>query len=161
MDKCPEQPSIGIARRSFSRLIHFKTGHAHTGEYYKRFVPSEEQGWAQLPTRQNILFGCPLHPMHQHLLGNRNRHGSNTLRTINSGQRNWSCNLLKRPSTKITTVQTTTRIGDSGSHITRTENDYGVHKEPMDPISLDSQTITPRRTPPEDFTPDTSSVKMY
>src|SRR5258706_14503197 len=29
--------------KTFSQLIQFKTGHTHIGEYYKGFVPSEEQ----------------------------------------------------------------------------------------------------------------------
>src|SRR5258708_9307305 len=55
----PSEPFRSLNRRTFSRLIQFKTGHAHTGEYCKKFVLSEEQGCrcgAQLRTRQHIIF---------------------------------------------------------------------------------------------------------
>ena len=45
-------------RKTFSRLVQCRTGHAHTGEYYKRFVPTEDPGCpcgATLQSREHIL----------------------------------------------------------------------------------------------------------
>jgi hypothetical protein len=47
-----------------SRVTQVITGHAFTGEYYRRFVPSEPVGCpcgATLQTRQHILRVCRLH----------------------------------------------------------------------------------------------------
>src|SRR5260221_13638070 len=56
----------------FSRLIQCRTGHAHTGEYYKRFVPTQPtecQCRAAVQTRQRIKLECKTHQRHRHKLG--------------------------------------------------------------------------------------------
>ncbi|SRR5258708_1682183 len=59
-------------RKSFSRLIQFRTGHAHIGEYYRRFVKSEDPtcgcGYA-IQTRHHILRDCPRYINQRPLLG--------------------------------------------------------------------------------------------
>ena len=70
----PFEPLCVLDRKTFSRVIQFKPGHTHTGEYYQRFVPTEEtvcKCGAQLRTRKHILFSCPIHAGHRYLLGNR------------------------------------------------------------------------------------------
>jgi hypothetical protein len=54
-----------------SRVTQVITGHAFTGEYYRRFVPSEPVGCpcgATLQTRQHILRVCRLHAHARHHL---------------------------------------------------------------------------------------------
>ena len=59
-------------RRTFSRLIQCRTGHAHIGEYYKKFVPTENMGCAcgtTTQTREHIIKQCKRHTRHRHTLG--------------------------------------------------------------------------------------------
>ncbi len=57
----PTPQFINLEHKSFSCLIQFRTGHAHIGEYYSRFVRSEDPmcrcGWT-IQTRQHILKEC-------------------------------------------------------------------------------------------------------
>ncbi|KAF9515033.1 hypothetical protein BS47DRAFT_1274510, partial [Hydnum rufescens UP504] len=48
------------------------TGHAHTGEFYRRQTidePTSCKCGCALQTRDHILLNCPLHNTHRHLLG--------------------------------------------------------------------------------------------
>ncbi len=57
----PTPQFINLEHKSFSCLIQFRTGHAHIGEYYSRFVRSEDPmcGCGQtIQTRQHILKEC-------------------------------------------------------------------------------------------------------
>ena len=59
-------------RKTFSWLMQCHTGHAHTGEYYRRFVPSQEIDCpcgAEIQTRQHITLQCRIHHQHRHTLG--------------------------------------------------------------------------------------------
>src|SRR5258708_3403502 len=61
-----------LDRRTFSRTLQCRTGHAHIREYYRRFVPSEEQSCHcsdTLQSRHHILYECKTHRRHRHLLG--------------------------------------------------------------------------------------------
>ena len=61
-----------LKHRTFSHLIQCRRGHAHIGEYYRHFVPSESQSCAcgaELQTRTHILKECRIHSRHRHLLG--------------------------------------------------------------------------------------------
>lgn len=52
-----------LNRQTFSRVFQVRTGHSHLGEYYRRFVPSEESSCPcslHLQTRSHILLFCPL-----------------------------------------------------------------------------------------------------
>src|SRR5882724_1150976 len=54
-----------ISRPLMSRLTQCATGHAYTGEYYKRFIPSLSTSCPcsevdLLQTREHVLFYCPL-----------------------------------------------------------------------------------------------------
>src|SRR5260370_35374233 len=56
----------------FSRLIQCQTGHAHTGKYYRHFVPTEETSCpcgAVLQTQQHVTLECKTHEWHRHVLG--------------------------------------------------------------------------------------------
>lgn len=60
------------SRETFSRLVQVRTGHAFTGDYYSKFVPTEDKScpcgrWLQ--TRDHIISDCPLYEDHRHLLG--------------------------------------------------------------------------------------------
>jgi hypothetical protein len=62
-----------LGQKAFSRLIQFRTGHAHIGEYYNRFGIQGESGecacGAAVQTREHILQVCPLQRKFRHLLG--------------------------------------------------------------------------------------------
>jgi hypothetical protein len=60
-----------LDRKTFSRVIQCRTGHAHISEYYCQFVPdllSECQCGHPLQLRTHILSECPLYCTHCHLL---------------------------------------------------------------------------------------------
>jgi ribonuclease HI len=63
-----------LDRKTFSRTIQFRTGHAHIGEYYHRFGIRAEnkecQCGAALQTRHHILTECTLLRKHRHHLRN-------------------------------------------------------------------------------------------
>ncbi|KAF8289634.1 hypothetical protein DL93DRAFT_2047752, partial [Clavulina sp. PMI_390] len=49
-----------------------RTGHAHIGSYYSRFVPSESAECScghHIQTREHILQDCPLYDRYRHILG--------------------------------------------------------------------------------------------
>src|SRR5258708_2233652 len=59
-------------RKTFSRLIQFRTGHAHIGEYYRRFVRTEDPACPcghPVQTRRHLLKECPRLFNHRTLLG--------------------------------------------------------------------------------------------
>jgi len=63
---------IDSDRKSFSRLIQFRTGHAHLGEYYRRFIRSEDPTCGcgrAIQTRLHILRDCPRYSNQRPLLG--------------------------------------------------------------------------------------------
>ena len=66
-------------RELFGRLTQTLTGHGYTGEYYRRFVPSET-AWCRctdteiqhvLETREHVLHECDRYAHHRPLLENR------------------------------------------------------------------------------------------
>jgi hypothetical protein len=65
----------GLNRKTFSRLIPFRTGPAHISKYYHRFgIHSESRECpcgAANQTREHILQVCPLHKRFRHILGHR------------------------------------------------------------------------------------------
>src|SRR5258708_2801435 len=68
----PTERFLTTDRKTFSRLIQCRTGHAHTGEYYKRFVPPQTiecPCGAAIQTRQHITLECKNHNRHRHTLG--------------------------------------------------------------------------------------------
>jgi len=68
----PTKRLITLDRCTFSRTLQCRTGHAHIGDYYRRFVPSENQSCHcsdTLQTRTHILYECKTHFRHRHLLG--------------------------------------------------------------------------------------------
>ena len=72
----PTERFLSRGRETFSRLIQCRTGHAHTGKYYKRFVPTQTIEYpcgAAIQIRQHITLECKIHYHHRHLLG-RGRH---------------------------------------------------------------------------------------
>ena len=63
-------------RKTFSRLVQCRTGHAHLGEYYKRFVPTEETSCKcgkQTRTREHVIKECKYYARQRLPLG----HGRN------------------------------------------------------------------------------------
>src|SRR5258708_23373087 len=59
-------------RRTFSRLVQCRTGHAHIGEYYKKFVPTESMGCTcgtTVQTREHVIKQCKNHTRHRPVLG--------------------------------------------------------------------------------------------
>src|SRR5258708_6927581 len=74
-----------LSRKTFSRLMQFRTGHAHIGEYYKRFVRSENPSCScghPIQSRQHILYDCPKLNRHRSLLGTgRNAHSESPIGT--------------------------------------------------------------------------------
>ena len=68
----PTERMRTLDRLTFSRIIQCRTGHAHIGEYYQRFVPSEDKNCQcrnTLQTREHVLFHCKAHKKHRHHLG--------------------------------------------------------------------------------------------
>jgi len=68
----PTKRFITLDRRTFSRTLQCRTGHAHIGDYYRRFVPSENQSCQcsdTLQTRTHILYECKIHFRYRHILG--------------------------------------------------------------------------------------------
>ncbi len=68
----PTKRFITLDRRTFSRTLQCRTGHAHIGEYYRRFVPDKNQMCHCsdiLQTRHHTLFECKTHFRHRHILG--------------------------------------------------------------------------------------------
>ncbi len=67
-----------LNRKTFSRLIQLRTGHAHIGEHYRRFVRTEDPTCVcgrETQTRQHVLKECPRHLNQRPLLGTgRNAH---------------------------------------------------------------------------------------
>ena len=58
--------------KTFSHLIQCRTGHAHIGDYYQQFIPSETQNCAcgaTIQTRFHVLKECRRNSKHRHLLG--------------------------------------------------------------------------------------------
>ena len=65
------KPFKTLPRKSFSRLIQCRTGHAFIGQYYKRFVPDESEACRcgeRLETRNHIFQECPLYDEWRDLL---------------------------------------------------------------------------------------------
>jgi len=63
----PSRCFIDLDRKTFSCLIQFHTGHAHIGEYYMRFVRTEDPmcGCGRMTqTRLHILRECPKYTTH-------------------------------------------------------------------------------------------------
>ena len=59
-------------QKTFSRLIQFCTGHAHVGEYYKRFIRTKDPSCGcghVIQTRHHIVRECPRYLNQQPLLG--------------------------------------------------------------------------------------------
>ena len=67
----PTERFLSMDRKTFSRLMQCRTGHAHTSEYYRRFVPSQEIDCpcgAEIQTQQHITLQCRIHHWHRHTL---------------------------------------------------------------------------------------------
>jgi len=66
-----------LPRETFSRVFQCRTGHAHIGSYYRRFIAEENTecpcGEATVQTRDHILRECTIHDIHRHLLLNEDR----------------------------------------------------------------------------------------
>ena len=59
-------------RKTFSRLVQCRTGHAHIGDYYKKFIHSENVECpcgATPQTREHVLKSCKRYYRHRHILG--------------------------------------------------------------------------------------------
>ena len=59
-------------RKTFSRLVQCCTGHAHTGEYYRKFIPMESMECpcgTNLQTHEHVVKSCRLFYCHRHTLG--------------------------------------------------------------------------------------------
>ena len=72
----PHFKNLYRKREVFGRLVQCRTGHGYTGEFYKRFVPSENTDCAcgeRNQTREHILRTCPLYEAHRNLLRQASR----------------------------------------------------------------------------------------
>ncbi|KAF9510004.1 hypothetical protein BS47DRAFT_1300777, partial [Hydnum rufescens UP504] len=58
-------------RKTFSRLIQCRTGHAHIRSYYVKFEPEDRRCQCGEPvqTRNHILYECRIFHDERHLLG--------------------------------------------------------------------------------------------
>src|SRR5258708_2202307 len=68
----PMERFLSTDQKTFSRLMQCRTGHAHMGEYYRRFVPTQDiecPCGVQIQMRQHITLDCKLHRQHQNILG--------------------------------------------------------------------------------------------
>lgn len=66
----PTERFISLSRKTFSRLIQCRKGHAHIGSYYDYFDIPEPMlcGCGAFQSRNHILLYCALHTEHRHLL---------------------------------------------------------------------------------------------
>jgi ribonuclease HI len=58
-------------REVFGRLVQCRTGHAHLGEYYSKFVPTKNIDCPcgeEFQTREHVLRACPWYEQHRHIL---------------------------------------------------------------------------------------------
>ena len=68
----PTDRFVRLDHCTFSRILQCHTGHAQIREYYKWFIPNEEQNChcsETLQTWGHILLDCKNHSHHHHLLG--------------------------------------------------------------------------------------------
>ncbi|KAL6309788.1 hypothetical protein BKA93DRAFT_723256 [Sparassis latifolia] len=68
---CKHFYELSTNRRVFGLVTQCRTGHAFTGEYYSRFVPTESIACpcvAGLQTRNHILLHCERYDAHRHVL---------------------------------------------------------------------------------------------
>lgn len=62
-----------LNQATFSRTLQCRTGHAHIGANYRRFLPDEPTECPcgeEFQTREHILLECERHTVHRRLLGN-------------------------------------------------------------------------------------------
>ncbi len=62
---------LSLPRGVYGRLTQCRTGHAFVGEYYDKFVPSEDTSCPcgeRLQTRAHVLRDCPRYVEHRHIL---------------------------------------------------------------------------------------------
>ncbi|KAF7350488.1 RnaseH domain transposon factor [Mycena venus] len=67
----PTTHFTSLKREVFGRVTQCRIGHCFSGEYYNRFVPSENVNCPcgeELQTREHILRTCPRYEDHRHLL---------------------------------------------------------------------------------------------
>lgn len=67
----PSKHFRSLSRKTFSRVLQCRTGHAHIGEYYDYFsidAPHACACGANYQTRRHILLECEQHEQHRHLL---------------------------------------------------------------------------------------------
>jgi hypothetical protein len=60
-----------LKREIFGRVFQCRTGHGYIGEYYNKFVPSENIDCPcgeAIQTREHVLRECPLYEDHRHIL---------------------------------------------------------------------------------------------
>ena len=64
-----------LDRKTFSRVLQCRTGHAHIGSYYSHMginEPSSCPCGARIQSRAHVLLDCERHEIHHHLLANHN-----------------------------------------------------------------------------------------
>nr|GAT48620.1 RnaseH domain transposon factor [Mycena chlorophos] len=64
-------------REVFGRLVQCRIGHCFSGEYYSRFVPSEDTDCPcgeHIQTREHIICDCPRYDEHRGILRKTSRH---------------------------------------------------------------------------------------
>ncbi|KAI0073747.1 hypothetical protein K474DRAFT_1573738, partial [Panus rudis PR-1116 ss-1] len=74
-----------LNRRIYGLVFQCRTGHAFIGEYYQRFVPTEDVACPcgfPLQTRKHILLDCPRYNAHRHILNAISPRHSSTLKDI-------------------------------------------------------------------------------
>ena len=143
--------------KTFSRLIQFCTGHTHLGEYYRRFIRTEDPACPcghTTQTRRHILNECPKFARHRPLLGTGRYAQLENLIGTEKG--------IKRLAKFITTTKAIDKHKSTSTnrHNTTTgteENERGLKvrlKGPRAPTKRRThethpQTRTPRGPPPD------------
>jgi hypothetical protein len=67
----PRKHFQNLPRRIHALMTQVRTGHAFVGDYYKRFVPTEDTACpcgADPQTRAHVLQDCPIYDEHRHIL---------------------------------------------------------------------------------------------
>ena len=68
----PPQHFLNLPRKTYGLVTQCRTGHGFFGEYYRRFVPSEDAecwcGLVDVETREHILLECPFYDGHREIL---------------------------------------------------------------------------------------------
>jgi hypothetical protein len=118
-----------LDRKTFSRTIQFRTGHAHIGEYYHRFGISSESReclcGAANQTREHLLQVCPHLRKFRHILGRGRQNRYETLMGKPKGILRLAEFIRKSRAIDKRTIRSVTSPEDTGNSHSRDPRGVG------------------------------------